>query len=545
MDSNNGQYGGGAVLHNIPTSADILDIGNAFLTMPLAVQSSLVAPTYSGSGGTAPNPLWYNFADNGSGSGCVKPKIAFKQSTLNLITGLYIASVGGTAIVNETGGQLGEYNNMMLAISNGSLFGHDLGSQLCYAPDSFPHFRASFTNGYAVGGNVVSNWSDPTMLLGIYNDSVLNPLIPNLNTGSSAAAATYLPCFSPYNDVIIQTNPDPSTVSNLAISAVNNVFFNQGFKQRVDSFYKLCIYGSDTNGHANAVAYMTAVIPIKYTHNFLTRYDMLSVNFGWQFQFRIDWIQSQNGLGNNPAPMMCDGLCCPPVLAIGGMVSDSDFLPACYLWVRKCTLRKSDNLRLATAIRSGINHEIIYQKVEQTRRTLGAGVNLDDNVSVAVVNPKKVFINAMPNGNRSSPYTTMCCTIQTTNLNMNVNNTPFLQTPYNYDFLVFQMLYEQFYPGTGSDICYQDWRQFRHMISFNLERLGSRLNDVAGSVSLRLTGQRTDKYAASSNNFTTGGICNLDVVTFLVREAIAVFNTSTSGVQLAVGDYSQSAASVA
>jgi len=541
MDSNNGQYGGGAILMNIPTSADILDIGNAFLTMPLAFQSSLISPTYSGV--TPPSNLWYNFADNGSGSNCQKPKICPKQSLLNLITGLYVASVGGTAIVNETGGQLGEYNNMMLAIKNGSLFGRDMASQLCYSPDRFPHFRASFTNGYATATN--AKWADPTMLLGIYNDTILNPLIPDLNTGSAPFAASYLPCFSPYNDVIIQTVAAPSSTNNLAVCAINNVFFNQGFKERVDSFYKLCVFGSDANGHANAVAYMTAIIPIKYLHNFLTRYDTLSVNFGWQFQFRIDWIQSQNGLGNNPAPFMCDGQCSPPVIAIGGMVSDSDFLPACYLWIRKCTLRKSDNLRLATAIRSGINHEIIYQKVEQTRRTLGAQVNLDDNISVAVVNPKKVFINAMPNGNRSSPYTTMSYTIQTTNLNMNVNNTPFLQTPYNYDFLVFQMLYEQFWPESGSDINYQDWRSFRHLLCFDLDRLGSKLGDVAGSVSLRLTGQRTDSYAGNATNFGNGGICNLDVVTFLVREAIVVFNTSTSGVQLAVGDYSQSAASVA
>jgi len=541
MDSNNGQYGGGAVLMNIPTSADILDIGNAFLTLPLAVQSSLIANAYNGA--PVPSNLWYNFADNGNGDGCLKPKICMKQSTLSLITGLYIASVGGTAIVNETGGQLAEYNNMMLAIKNGSLFGQDMASQLCYAPDRFPHFRASFTNGYAVAAN--ASWNDPTMLLGIYNDTVLNPLIPNLNTGSSPAAASYLPCFSPYNDTIIETVPVPSGGSNVAVSALKNVFYNQGFKERVDMFYKLCIFGSDVNGHAAAVAYMTAIIPIKYLHNFLTRYDTLSVNFGWQFQFRIDWIQSQNGLGNNPSPMMCDGLCPPPVLAIGGSISDADFLPACYLWVRKCTLRKSDNLRLATSIRSGINHEIIYQKVEQTRRTLGAQVGLDDNISVAVVNPKKVFINAMPSGNRSSPYTTMCTTIKTTNLNLNTNNTPFLQTPYNYDFLIFQMLYEQFWPETGSDINYQDWRQYRHIICFDLDRLGSKLSDVAGSVSLRLTGQRTDTYAAKASNFNSGAICNLDVVTFLVREAIAVFNTSTSGVQLAVGDYSQSAASVA
>ena len=232
-DSYNGNNSNNTQFLTTPLKQQFIDYHNAYITIPMVLYSSDASALYPGSG---------------------PPNIALKQSVLDLIGNITIATDQGQTIVNEQ--NTNYINNLRFRLEHSADWDFSEAGEYSAACD---HFPLSQTTGYgqsglqaATGNTPLGFAPSPTSII-----PVTNQMQKTTQASAEPYAVTELPTFNQgmYNRVRILRNQAAGPGSQSALIP--------GFKYNgsIGTFNGYQVY----NGGYGL--YYTAIIPLKLLHD--------------------------------------------------------------------------------------------------------------------------------------------------------------------------------------------------------------------------------------------------------------------------------------
>lgn len=222
-----------------PLKTQFVDYHNAYLTIPMRMYSAGAAWTQM-------------------------PLIAFKQSVLDIIGNLTIATDQGQTIVNEMNTHF--INNLRMRLEKNLQWVWEDGSEMAYAPDYFPN------NGVL---------SDSASTSQVYDGlASVRGQVSAVNLSGSTVLQTNTIQDSFATTITTTTSAGPPVLSSSVTTNGKVPFKNQGFADRITIIRdSLSIYGYNQTtglpngwnpsgqGANNGSIQFTAVIPLKYIHD--------------------------------------------------------------------------------------------------------------------------------------------------------------------------------------------------------------------------------------------------------------------------------------
>lgn len=433
--------------------------------------------------------------------------ISFKNSVLDLITGVQINSGSGQTLVNDNSIQY--INNLRLLMETA--------------------FDAEF-------GNMAD--------LQFWKNDLLPP--DGTTAGSWGVGGAAFPNPAVYNNP--WPDDTPAGAGAVAIDTNNfyNTNYNEGFANRIKFFKCNASFG---NAPVNGTFQMIVNIPLRYIHKWFEQLNFPLLNCRFQFNFSTPLIAPTatpaaistsympfmigSGTDLNPGTALN-----APFAAIGGVSSQ------CRIYYRKVTYSAPLNAKINSMLQAGFKKIVEYPVTDIYNPV--PGLPADDNVTTqrivlvtsSAVAPLRCWLLALPHGQATSATIPFICPANGTtpaqnvisNANILVNNVPYL---YNsliypkefYSYLQENMVSHGYNETVGSLISYRDFLTLHNYILFDIHRLKDRLGDPNEACTLQLNFQRI----ASPAGY------NVDWIVLVERKQVMVMDISASGVELAIG----------
>lgn len=365
QDVQNGQYSNQIAFNTTSTKANLTDLHNAFITIPmgLSVTGSTSWPSQNGTVSADFEAPWQ------------PPNIAFKQSVLDLIGNLQVATDNGSVILNETNTNL--INNLRLLLEHDENWFFANADRLGAWPDQFDDFHAPcaqaawengnqkiypITNGtngvtsigYQTGINAPTGTNNSQTAIGQWmTGGVPVNLEPITNDPNEFQTSFSVPATNNSNPAVgslsgtadtAWTNGSAVTITGVTLSnAVNssqtshplkvltdrNLNYNKGFGKRIGIFRSTLqnpgftynfLTTSTTSGVQNTSQYIgwhnptgqtpaltsyisyIAVIPLKLLHDFFMQMNFPIINWGLVITLYLNQTGGISGLSQTQYP---------------------------------------------------------------------------------------------------------------------------------------------------------------------------------------------------------------------------------------------------
>jgi hypothetical protein len=487
-----------------PLKTQFIDYHGSFITVPMQLTPDPLAVTANAASNWTATP----------------PLLAMKQSVLDFIGNITVATDQGQTIVNEVNTH--HINNIRYRLEHNVEWDYSEGEEYCSAHDSFP-----FTLG------------DPS-LIGSVADGY------DTITGNNAAISSQT---SPITNNITQFTPITST-DNLPIVPSNNPFFNKGFYNRIRLIRQnLTLPGftaANFNGYTTGSMLFTAVIPLRLLHDFFMQLNFPIFNIGFQINFYFNQSTGASpSLSHYPPLMTTDN----QLLLAGGVTASYKqavappvikyVSPGVRLWYRSVKFQPQDTAKLGAMFEKGFTKSINFISTDYivgSGLPIAPGGPVDVTLTTIVVQPLRVWVLMYPqflstptNALSRSDYASGCLIGLLRDCNIQINQMPYFknvinmqgQNPQDW----YERLKEQIDPQLGAMISYTEFLQTYNLMCIDISRLSDRLQSPTQAVGVQITGTRSD-----TNPY------NVIPVFLIERMNQATFRFSSSDVNLVVGN---------
>jgi hypothetical protein len=492
-DYNQSNYSSGIIRFDTLACRDQFVIwSDSYLQIPISLGSS-TSPSYQ-----------YAQAD----------PVGFKNSVLDMITGVQINSGSGQTLVNDNNVQY--INNLRLLLE--TAYDAEVGNlaDIQFWKNDLPPASGLLAGDWTNGANA---WPNP---------AVYNVITPDTNQPVQAVTAA--------TSIVAGSAPTNT-------GAYWNSAFNEGFSKRVQ-FFKL----NATFAGSSATSWQLIVnIPLKFLHKFFEQLNFPLLNCRWQFNFTTPLIApstTPSALAATYQPFMVgyqDGATTTAVPAPAAAIGNS-YLTQCRIYYRKVTYGATLNEKLNKMLQQGYKKVIEYPVTDFYNSLIAANDASTASrillVSSSTVAPLRVWVLPVPTGQATSSTIPFICPAngatpgnnEITNANILINNVPYF---YNnlvfprefYTYLQENSVASGFSETVGSLISYRDFLNLHNYTCFDVHRLKDRLGDPNEAVTIQLNIQRN----ASPTGYS------VDWLVLVERKQVCVLSISSSGTELAIG----------
>lgn len=441
------------------------------------------------------------------------------------------------------------------------------GPELAYSPDKYPNT------------GVVSNLGSTSE---IYDGiASVRGMVATQNLGGSDSTPSQLLQTNTLVDTYVSNTSVTPPIANQQFQVTPVPYFNKGFSDRITiirdsmSTYDYTTttglpLGWDSTNHQ---IFFTAVIPMKFIHDFWMQLNFPIFNVGFQLNLYFNQPNGQSPYQTQFPPCMTgDNSSLVPASGgsptLGGVPSNVVGAPTifyngtvgansgCRLWYKSVKYAPEDAARISDMFAKGYTRSVKFISTDYIPYAglspLQPGQTLNQTLTTSVVQPLRIWTLLYPvfaNGSSTTGIvgTNAAGNTQPANslqrsdyswgtvpgflqdVQIQVNNLPYYRNVINqggaYPQDWYERIKEQIPAGWGSDFSYLDYIHTWAAMCNDVSRLSDRLQSPTQSVSLQLTGTRADKGPF--------GV----VPTFLVeRQNQCTFRFSSSDVQLVVGN---------
>ncbi len=277
----------------------------------------------------------------------------------------------------------------------------------------------------------------------------------------------------------------------------------------------------------------------------------LFVLVGFQFNFYFNQANQVPLTSVNYPPFMVDNDTC--VLASSSSTTAPPLIAylqtGCRLYYRSIKFNPADTSKLAALMEKGYTRAVKFVSTDFVFGATGVnqGTQIDQTITTSVVQPLRVWILMYPRfpitGAGSSgtniavqpvalarsDYASGVLTGRLQDCNIKINNIPYyrnqINSQGNYPQDWWERYKEQVDPQLGTAISYQEFLSIANYHCLDISRLSDRLQSPTQSVSLQVSGVRSDK-----NGLTH------DVYYLIERMNQVTFRFSSSDVNMVVGN---------
>jgi hypothetical protein len=473
-DINNGGYSSGTIRYDtLSCSSQFWIPADSYLFMPLTISCA-----------------------NGGTPFATSDPIAFKNSVLDLITGITISTGSGQTLVNDTSIQ---YINTIRRLIDSS-------------------WDAQMTNL-----NEVQFWKNTTL------------------PPSASASYASMGCWQASSTANLpatqaaSNNPAPFTLDAGVIQTVSQTY-NEGFERRIRLF-------KSNASFAGGTFTLYVFLPLRYLHPYFEKLDFPVRNIRFQINFNTP-------LNNSNAAVIAN----TPILhtannAAGAAMSDAQIQisGATYLYYRRVIYEPADELRIGQMLARGHKITIDFPVTDfygSTALNITPGQNgRTDPVSSATIAPLRIWQLLLPAGYAAGSLANMQQQPFQTNAvvtrgNVLINNQRYYEndlganggTSWAHDF--FEVLSEQmvshgYKDNLGSVIGMKDFAGPYNINCYDVTRLKGRISSPSEGVIISV-----NYSTQSTNGFVTN---NSDCIYLVERNITCVMDFSDGGCQIALG----------
>lgn len=472
-DMNNGNYNSGQIRFDTVLAAnDWVDWADSQLMIPLTIKSS--------NNGTYP----YGETD----------PIAFKNSTLSLITGIQVVAANGSTIVPQC--RTLEQSLVRAMVESSSETPKTSLESLQLWKSELPNIMASTG---AAGGYYFSQ----TSTLGNNLTSVI------------------------YNNNSVQY----ATGASSTITTVNNGY-NPGFAKGVEYFKANANLKASTTDTFET----TVFIPLKYIHPLFAQLDEPLLGTRFYFTFYTSVTASYNNIASatvitNDCPMVVGATnsagtaMVAPVIAIGNAASST-----CKIYYKQCKFTSDIAEKMAQRYKEGFTKTINYLQPDvytniNGRTNWPAGnpslLITDSQTIPTTIRPRRVWQLMYPTGMSSSFTIPFCSVGALQNVQFLLSNVPYFKQPLVYDVECWWKLKQEM-PNIidpireSSFLTYEDFVTQYRFYCYDITRVNNVQLELAG-VPLAPQWQRKDGY-------------NVDLTYIVEKEIITKWTFNDNGV---------------
>lgn len=476
-DNQQGNFSAGMIRFDTQPMAGAFWVpSDSWLAIPLTVESSV-------GGGSA--------LTEGSA-------VAFKNSVLDLITGVQITTASGQSIVNDQ--QSVSYINNLRLLLESSI-------------DSMETNQADIQFFKQIGTNL-----QYPVATGAFSYGMTGTLAGN----------------DPQRFVYAATGPTSPVLNP-------NPLFNEGFAQRIKLFKQGA--SSFTAGRFN----MVVTIPLKFLHPLFAALDFPLINTRFQFTFTtpVRFNSAAAGIPSSDYPLMVG-------VGVGGTTSSTNALRmgiggdtllgnTTRIYYRRVTFASDANKKVSEMLTRGYSKTLSYTVLDSYPSlipTITADTTISQLVSSSTVAPLRMWVAFLPRDAEAqnvSPFMPFISRAVFSQTNCLVNSVPYYSNNLILPREHWQVVEEQTIScgskdNLGAAIGYQDWLQNYRVICIDLSRYKERLVNSSEPVNLILNTSISRMFDPR-----TGTGTDVNMLVLIERAQVIKFTFSSAETSILIG----------